>query len=1406
MFVSKKLMKRIISIFAIALLAQPVLAYKYVGNSGPGATDDSNNNGTTVLPQLRSAACAPATALKDIEWNNVKALIETGGSLWQDRANSSGSYEVPKGGGVSSLYAGALWMGGISPDQQLKLAALTFRNGNDFWTGPLTNDGSAEIDENTCKQYDEFFVSTRADAQLHRAYFDALASETVDEEFPDGYAVPSYFFDFPAHGNTALNQDFYLGPFNDYDGNGFYDPSQGDYPWYDFLSEIDCKERRREDIVPLYGDRNFYWIFNDKGNVHSESQGEPIGMEIRAQVFQFSTNDEVNNMTFHNYVLINQGTQTLSDTYFGVWVDADVGSAGDDFVGCDVQRGLGYAYNGDAFDEPTSDSPGYGENPPAVGVDFFEGPYQDADEIDNPLTEVFTDAIDSLGIPYEGIGIGYGDGVIDNERFGMRRFVYYNNSGNNINGEPTTPVHYYNYMNGIWKNGQKMAYGGDGVSPSTGANLDIAADYMFPGDTDPYNWGTVGTSTEPWTEVSSGNPPADRRFIQSAGPFVLEPGDYNNITMGIVWARASAGDPFESVKLLRQADDKAQALFDNCFEIVSGPDAPDVTIQELENEVIIYLTNNNSLSNNFHEDYVMFDPGIPKLNVDGEEYDSLSRSYTFQGYQIYQLSDNTVSAADLEDIEKARLIFQCDVIDDIDNVVNHVQDEEMALAVPYLMAQGANEGIQHSFRVTTDAFAQGSNILVNHRTYYFMALAYGYNNYRDFNTETGTGQDFQYKASRKGAVGSIRMYSGTPHLPSPESGGTIQNSDYGDGVIVTRFEGKGNGDNVIELSAESETAILESVNGRVAELTYSGSGSPVNIRVIDPLRVPDAEFELRVNPSDSDLEDADESYWVLTNKTLLEETGDSLKAIRTSTKALNILNEELLLDWGLSITLHQYQYGNGGNFSEPLDSYIEFENPSTPWLLGIPDAEGFDLLNWIRAGTQEGDDSVEEEIVFNDIKAGNPLDEDEKYEGIIGGTWSPYCLVSFTDDVTLVTGETIQIPNIAPTVKGLEGDLSPFSGISGLNNVDVVFTSDRSLWTRCPVLEMQPVEELSQKVFDGDDPEKMRLRRHPSVDKKGRKPSDQGYNASEANPNGGQPVGMSWFPGYAIDVGTGERLNMAFGEDSWLGADNGNDMIFNPSSRIYSGNFGGGGGIGGGIISGIYAGGQHWIYVFKNSQFEEGSSNRMPSYDKGNYLYENLETDPSTTNVRRVFRACTWVGSSLSNEDFPMLSVEDGLIPSGARVKLRISKAYEKYSPLVSDVDETALADNNWNPLYTFSTKSVATDTENDSTLTSILDVIGVVPNPYYAYSKYETSKLDNRVKITNLPEICTVTIYNLSGTQVRQYNKADPLTYVDWDLKNHTNVPIAGGVYIIHIDVPYIGQKVLKWFGVMRPVDLDTF
>ena len=104
----------------------------------------------------------------------------------------------------------------------------------------------------------------------------------------------------------------------------------------------------------LKGDQTIWWVFNDMGNVHTESMGQPIGMEIRAQAFGFSTNDEINNMTFYTYEIINRSTYELRETYFSQWIDADLGYAWDDYVGCDVKRGLGYCYNGKEVDGPGS--------------------------------------------------------------------------------------------------------------------------------------------------------------------------------------------------------------------------------------------------------------------------------------------------------------------------------------------------------------------------------------------------------------------------------------------------------------------------------------------------------------------------------------------------------------------------------------------------------------------------------------------------------------------------------------------------------------------------------------------------------------------------------------------------------------------------------------------------------------------------------------------------------------------------------------------------------------------------------------------------------------------------------------------------------------------------------------------
>jgi hypothetical protein len=126
--------------------------------------------------------------------------------------------------------------------------------------------------------------------------------------------------------------------------------------------------------------------------------------------------------------------------------------------------------------------------------------------------------------------------------------------------------------------------------------------------------------------------------------------------------------------------------------------------------------------------------------------------------------------------------------------------------------------------------------------------------------------------------------------------------------------------------------------------------------------------------------------------------------------------------------------------------------------------------------------------------------------------------------------------------------------------------------------------------------------------------------------------------------------------------------------------------------------------------------------------------------------------------------------------------------------------------MYKFNTGDLAVEKGNNEAAKNALDIIRVVPNPYYAFSSYEENQLDNRVKITNLPELCTISIYNTAGVLVRRYKKDEDATFVDWDLKNHANIPIASGIYYIHVDAPGIGEKVVKWFGVLRPIDLNAF
>ena len=876
----------------------------------------------------------------------------------------------------------------------------------------------------------------------------------------------------------------------------------------------------------------------------------------------------------------------------------------------------------------------------------------------------------------------------------MSKFVYYNNDWSVI-GNPENASHFYNYLDGVWKDGTGIVRNGsNGHEPTGGSGP--SANFMFPDDTDPAFPGDI------WTEETAGNAPADRRFLQSAGKFTLQPGAVNYITTGVVWARTTSGGPFASVNLMRLADDKAQAIFDNCFRVLNGPDAPDMSVRELDQSLILTLSNKET-SNNYLQSYEEVDPLI--IGYD-------DTTYLFQGYQIFQLADKNVSITDIYNPDLARLIAQCDIEDGVAQLVNFEFDQAIGAPVPQDMTIAAGDaGILHSFEITEDQFATGNRRLVNHKKYYYTVLAYAHNNYKTYNPSDPNaldGQQKPYKAGRR----NIRTYEAIPHKVESGNGGTIQNAAYGDGPQIRRLDGTGNAG--IELHLTDSTEMMIVSDYFVKDPVYTNGAGPVNVKVIDPLMIPDAEFELIFDGVSAS------SNWMLVNL-------DEMDTVR-SASAINIRNEQLIPKWGLSLQIErQRNPGDNDEVNGFISASIEYEDESRPWLYFIPDADGTTPQNWIRSGTASGDCSD-----------WSGVDDEEVYENVLGGTWAPYRLVSNGIDPSTFC-------NHGPAWEKFQA----LANIADLNSVDIVFTSDRSKWTRVPVLETQDEDGLA---IGGAS--KMNLRESASVDKDG-------------NPEAG--TGWSWFPGYAIDLEKGTRLNMMFGEDSWLGSENGQDMIFNPSPNAAT------------PLGQVLFGGKHYIYVM-STDYAGDNEQDNPHWDALN--------DPTDLNKRTMLKECRWVSIPMWNNGYDWLDNE-------VRVSLRVSRRYDLFE---------ATGSNSGIPHYTFDTRDISTVTNDATTAENELANIRVVPNPYYAYSDYEQNQLDNRVKITNLPNRCVVSVYTVNGTLVRRFDKDSPETFLEWDLKNTANIPIASGLYVIHIEVEGVGEAYVKWFGSMRPVDLDTY
>lgn len=1350
---------RAITLVTLIGIAGHLSARENVGNPRP-----KGNLKTTA------AGCQPAQSTIDLDINNVRARLMTGGDMWWNQGAANGAaYEVPKGSGRHSQFAASCWIGGFDKQGQLKVAAQTYRqDGNDYWPGALNNDGKITAD--TCSLWDHFWKIDRSTIKRFINDYKLGADTKTNSEYEVINGWPAKGNPNAGYGAGAgqvklfLNTNNTYAPFKDVNGDGKYNPGDGDYP-------------------DINGDQYIWWVFNDAGSVKQQSLTAAMGIEVQTSAFAYATQDFLNNATFCNYRVINRGPLTIDSTYIAVWDDCDLGYYLDDYIGCDTTRGLGIQYNATNDDGQVAGHPSnsYGTNPPQVGLDFFQGPTRTIHR-----------------------GGGLGDTT---QQLRMTNFTYYNND-QSIIGNPTNGVQIYYYMTGSIRTGQRFAndFQGPGV-PSKGYGAGPISNFVF--------WGDPSDNTQ-WSECSSNNAAGDRRFIFSSGPFQLVPGAINDITFGCVWASSVGGCGTTSFKTIKSIDDGAQALFDDHFKTVEGPEAPRLVVRELDRRLLFYIVNDYG-SNNYAESYGRAD-GVYKdsllyhqsvVKSHGVSNDSL---YHFEGYRVFQLANSLVTAAEIfnpttgeVDNTKAVEIFQCDVHNGVKQIVNYVKNIAVSdtTNTAQIKVNGRDSGIVHSFELTQDQFAAGTDKkFINYHNYYFVAIAYAYNNFASFDPRNPIQtQDVPYIASAHGEGGTdIPVVAA---LPNPANGamGTIINADYGSTPAITRIEGTGNGGNVVQIDSLSEEKIV--ANNFIDSAVYMPGSGPVNVKVVDPVKVQPMDWVLQIKGDSVGSVGTAVGNGIYGNTATWTLTGYSQGAAPVtiySERNLNAINEQILEKYGISVSIGQVlppgvDEVNGNGY---ITSSISFDDQSQPWLWGVRDQVDSSFANWLRSGSNTkhfGSPSATNPCNFNDVL----LDTFGFYANMLANftpaksTWGPYGLAAYYRNGHF----------------GVDGGPSPcgfeiaayqytLADFKKLNDVDVVFTNDKSKWTRCAVVEEQEDTALSEggayKLF---------LRRH------------KGWNL-EIAPDGNTPIysedagdqGMSWFPGYAIDQSTGERLNIVFGEDSYLSSDHGNDMIWNPTASVSNGlNL---------FDNSIVYGGRHIVYVMNTR------------YDSDKVFVATIkQAKTGNTFEQKAYSTMSWVGVPFLNPLLKLASLKDGIIPGAplpgntytkTRLRFRVDRPYAPYAAVDTNKSNFLAPGLSVNPgkatfpYYTFSTKDMAPTKlgDGDNTDTKkLLSRIYAVPNPYYGYSGYEkaNSRFDTKVRIINLPAKATIYIYSLDGSLVRTLTKSDPnVSYIDWDVRNTAGLAIASGMYMMDVKAEGIGETVIKWFGALRPLDVTNY
>lgn len=288
-------------------------------------------------------------------------------------------------------------------------------------------------------------------------------------------------------------------------------PDYHDWPFADGAPAVqnaygvDSLDNDGHRIPLIRGDQTLWTVFNDADpDLRLSDPGSrwdrPLGLEVQLLAWGYARAGALGGIVFLDYTIINKGDSTLRETYVALWSDPDIGVSDDDLIGCDTALSLGYCYN----DGPDGV---YGDAPPAVGYLLLRGPAVPA------------------GSSHDATGA-------ENQILPMTVFAGYGSGF-----DPGFAREAYDYLRGRTVDGHRI------IDPITGDTTT----FVLSGDP------VTGTG---WLDTD----PGDKRFLISAGPFTMPPGDTQHVTAAVIVGRGS--DALSSITVLKQAAAVARALLE----------------------------------------------------------------------------------------------------------------------------------------------------------------------------------------------------------------------------------------------------------------------------------------------------------------------------------------------------------------------------------------------------------------------------------------------------------------------------------------------------------------------------------------------------------------------------------------------------------------------------------------------------------------------------------------------------------------------------------------------------------------------------------------------------------------------------------------------------------------------------